>query len=80
MPRMTTAAAMLVVASLAAGCATTSETMVRQGFPPAYAQGLDDGCRSGRKAGGSLFDQFRKDVRRFDVDHDYATGCASRTA
>jgi hypothetical protein len=57
-----------------AGCVTTQQTMVKQGYPAGYAQGFDDGCHSGRKAGGSLFDQFKKDVRRFESDKDYASG------
>lgn len=48
--------------------------MVNQGYPLAYAEGYDDGCHSGKQAGGSMFDQFKKDVRRFDSDNDYAQG------
>jgi hypothetical protein len=48
--------------------------MVDQGCPLAYAQGFDDGCHSGQKAGGSLFDEFRKDVNRFEQDAKYAQG------
>jgi hypothetical protein len=56
------------------GCATQSETMKSQGYPAAYAEGFEDGCHSGKKAGGSYFDQFKKDVRRFNNDGDYAQG------
>ena len=56
------------------GCATQSETMKSQGYPAAYAEGFEDGCHSGKKAGGSYFDQFKKDVRRFNSDGDYAQG------
>ncbi len=56
------------------GCATQSETMKSQGYPVAYAEGFEDGCHSGKKAGGSYFDQFKKDVRRFNSDGDYAQG------
>ncbi len=59
---------------ISAGCATTSETMIKQGFPPAYAQGFDDGCHSGHKAGGNMFEQFKKDVVRFEQDKAYASG------
>lgn len=64
----------LAVSLTLAGCVNTQETMVTQGYPAAYAQGFDDGCHSGRKAGGSLFDQFKKDVRRFESDKEYASG------
>ena len=56
------------------GCATQKETMIKQGYPLSYAEGFDDGCHSGNKAGGSLFDQFKKDVRRFESDTKYAQG------
>ena len=59
---------------LLAGCATQKEIMIKEGYPLAYADGFDDGCHSGRKAGGSMFDQFKKDVRRFDGDNQYAQG------
>ncbi|WP_456373517.1 hypothetical protein [Thiolapillus sp.] len=55
-------------------CVDQTETMVRQGYPLAYAEGFQDGCHSGKKAGGSMFDQFRKDIQRFDTDHKYAQG------
>jgi hypothetical protein len=48
--------------------------MVKQGYPLAYADGFDDGCHSGKKAGGSMFDQFKKDVTRFQQDSQYAQG------
>lgn len=57
-----------------AGCASQQETMIRQGYPQSYAEGFEDGCHSGKKAGGSLFDQFNKDVRRFNIDQQYAQG------
>jgi hypothetical protein len=57
-----------------AGCATTGQEMTAKGYPPHYADGFDDGCHSGRKAGGSLFDQFKKDVSRFERDSQYAQG------
>ncbi len=48
--------------------------MIRQGYPPSYADGFEDGCHSGKKAGGNMFDQFKKDVRRFQKDLQYAQG------
>ena len=55
-------------------CATQAETMVQEGYPIAYAQGFDDGCHSGKKAGGSMFDQFKKDVNRFGKHSKYTQG------
>lgn len=59
---------------ITSGCVTQKEVMVQQGYPLSYADGFDDGCHSGEKAGGSMFDQFKKDVRRFTTDSQYAQG------
>jgi hypothetical protein len=56
------------------GCASQRDTMLKQGYPRSYVDGFDDGCHSGKKAGGSMFDQFKKDVRRFNGDPQYAQG------
>ena len=40
---------------LLSACASQKETMIDQGYPLAYADGFDDGCHSGHKAGGNLF-------------------------
>jgi hypothetical protein len=56
------------------GCASQKEIMIEQGYPLSYADGFDDGCHSGKKAGGSMFDQFKKDVRRFESDTQYSQG------
>ncbi|MBL0717517.1 MAG: hypothetical protein JJV89_05660 [Desulfosarcina sp.] len=56
------------------GCVSQKEAMIKQGYPMSYTEGFDDGCHSGNKAGGSLFDQFKKDVRRFESDTKYAQG------
>ncbi len=55
-------------------CVSERETMIKQGYPPAYADGYEDGCHSGAAAGGSILDQFKKDIRRFSTDSDYAQG------
>ena len=56
------------------GCATQGETMKSQGYSAPYSEGFEDGCHSGKKAGGSYFDQFKKDVSRFNSDSNYAQG------
>lgn len=56
------------------GCMSQKEMLLKQGYPLSYTDGFDDGCHSGKKAGGYLFDQFKKDVRRFNSDLDYAQG------
>ncbi|CAI2326829.1 hypothetical protein [Vibrio parahaemolyticus] len=56
------------------GCASTKDNMVAKGFSVQYAEGFDDGCHSGYKAAGSLFDEFKKDISRFNSDKKYAQG------
>jgi hypothetical protein len=56
------------------GCASTAENMRAQGYGPDYSQGYGDGCDSGKKAGGSMLDQFKKDVRKYDNNHKYREG------
>ncbi len=56
------------------GCVTEKELMIKEGYPVAYADGFDDGCHSGKSAGGSDFDRFKKDINRFEKDAKYAQG------
>ncbi len=56
------------------GCMSQKEEMIREGYPASYADGFDDGCHSGKKAGGNMFEQFKKDTRRFEYDSQYAQG------
>ena len=55
----------LTIGLLGVGCTSRHDQMVEQGFPVAYADGFAAGCHSGKKAGGSLFDQFDKDKSGF---------------
>ncbi len=64
----------LLMISLVTGCATPQQDLIKQGYPPEYAEGYGDGCESGRKAGGNMFDKFKKDVNRFESDVKYADG------
>ena len=56
------------------GCTSQKESMLKQGYPLVYVEGFDDGCHSGNKAGGNMFEKFKKDVNRFDSDKQYAQG------
>jgi uncharacterized protein YceK len=49
---------------LLSGCAGTAEHMRQQGYGPEYSQGYADGCTSGKNAGGSIFDSFKKNVKK----------------
>jgi len=57
-----------------AGCASQKEVMVQQGHSLAYADGFDDGCHSGKKAGGNMFESFKKDENRFAKHSKYTQG------
>jgi len=57
-----------------AGCMSQKESMIKEGYPASYADGFDDGCHSGKKAGGNMFEQFKKDVPRFESDSQYGQG------
>lgn len=67
-------ASILVAATVMSGCVTEGEVLRDKGYPRAYTEGYDDGCTSGKKAAGSMFDEFRKDVHRFQDDRDYHDG------
>ncbi|MCO6059524.1 hypothetical protein NG726_22995 [Pseudomonas sp. MOB-449] len=61
-------------ASLLAGCESTHDHLLAQGYPPAFADGFADGCNSGRQAAGVISGEFRKDVPRYLKDANYAEG------
>ncbi|NIE74116.1 hypothetical protein F3J45_06610 [Pantoea sp. Ap-967] len=64
----------LFIALLLAGCETTHDQMVNHGYPPAYADGFQDGCSSGRQAAGLMVGDFRKDVPRYLHERPYESG------
>ncbi|MGY4524234.1 hypothetical protein [Pseudomonas sp. UBA4617] len=64
----------LCIALLLAGCETTREQMVARGYPPAFADGYEDGCSSGRQATGLMVGDFRKDVQRYLHERQYEAG------
>lgn len=57
-----------------AGCQSTHDDLLAKGYPPAFADGFDDGCSSGRQAAGAITGEFRKDVPRYLKDPLYAEG------
>lgn len=65
--------AISLLASLAAGCQSTREQLTAEGYPAAFIDGFEAGCRSGRQAAGAL-DSFRKDVPRYLQQGEYALG------
>ncbi len=67
-------AALLIGAVTLGACASERDLLLEQGYPVAYADGFEEGCHSGKKAGGALFEEFKKDVNRFEADSKYAQG------
>lgn len=70
MPRLP----LLILALLLGGCASTHDQLLAQGYPPAFADGFEDGCGSGREAAGAISGGFRKDVPRYLADERYSSG------
>ena len=64
-----------VTGVLLTGCGPTEgQRLLQEGASPAYAQGYDDGCSSGKKAGGNMFSQFHKNVHQYQGNGDYSQG------
>ena len=66
--------AVVGVLALIGGCQSTHEELLAKGYPPAFADGFDDGCSSGRQAAGAINGTFRKNVPRYLDDARYAEG------
>ncbi|RMQ41288.1 putative Lipoprotein [Pseudomonas cichorii] len=56
------------------GCQSTHDQLVAEGYPPAFADGFQDGCGSGKEAAGAFTGLFKKDVPRYLKDKLYAEG------
>jgi hypothetical protein len=66
---------LLVTAIALAACTSVHEGLIERGYPPAYAEGYEHGCASGKAAAGDLFGQAQKDESRYqDSDSQYAQG------
>jgi hypothetical protein len=72
--RLQALALMLGVMALAA-CTPTEQGLIERGYPPAYAEGFEHGCASGKAAAGGLFEQAQKNESRYqDSTSEYAQG------
>jgi len=56
------------------GCAATEKTMIQDGNSKEYGQGYRDGCQSGNKASGNVFEAYKKDVNLFQNSMEYTQG------
>lgn len=76
MKRANLVALFLLTAAVAqlAGCASPPAAPAAQGRTPAYADGYNDGCESGRASQGSVLDHERRNANRFGSDPEYAKG------
>jgi hypothetical protein len=64
-----------VGAAAVVGCTSVQESLVQRGYPPAYAEGYEHGCASGKAAGGGLFAEAQKDESRYGAgEGEYAQG------
>ena len=48
--------------------------MIKQGYPPAYAKGYENGCSSGNNAAGSILDHYKKDIQSYKQNSNYRQG------
>lgn len=71
--RAITVLSLFLSVAVLAGCESTRERLLAQGYPAPYASGFEDGCGSGRQAAGAL-GEFRKNVPVYLDDRKYATG------
>ncbi|WET09951.1 MULTISPECIES: hypothetical protein [unclassified Pseudomonas] len=67
-------AVMLCAMVWLSGCQSTHQELLAKGYPPAFADGFDDGCSSGRQAAGVITGEFRKNVPRYLKEREYAEG------
>ncbi|HLD67652.1 MAG TPA: hypothetical protein VJA19_16605 [Pseudomonas sp.] len=59
---------------LLAGCQSTQDVLLRQGYLPAFAEGFQDGCQSGQQAAGAITGGYRKNVPLYLSSAQYAEG------
>lgn len=64
----------VLVLALIGGCESNHEYLLKQGYQPAFVDGFDAGCVSGRQVAGSISGEYRKDVPRYLKDPQYAEG------
>lgn len=60
--------------TLLVGCAASEKTMTQNGHSKEYIQGYKDGCQSGNKASGNVFEAYKKDVNLFQNNIEYTQG------
>ena len=64
----------LLCFGLLAGCQSTRDALLSQGYPPVFAEGFQDGCQSGQEAAGAITGGYRKNVPLYLSNGQYAEG------
>jgi hypothetical protein len=64
----------VVLTLMVMGCESTHDQLIDQGYPPAFADGFQAGCSSGRQAAGAMTGEYQKNVPRYIADKQYGTG------
>ena len=60
--------------ALLSSCVTEGQRLMNEGASPAYGQGFDQGCGSGKKSAGDMYSQYHKNVRQYQHNPDYRQG------
>lgn len=55
-------------------CATPPNPLMGTGHTPAYADGFNDGCQSGRASQDPVAGFYTQNTKRFETDPQYAQG------
>lgn len=55
-------------------CGTTDATLQQQGHNQSYITGFHDGRHSGMKEAGNTYENYIKDIKRFESDAEYRNG------
>jgi hypothetical protein len=64
-----------VTAAAVAACTSVQQSLVERGYPPAYAEGYEHGCATGKATAGGFFEEAQKDESRYqDSGSEYAEG------
>jgi hypothetical protein len=64
-----------IVAAALTACTSVEEGLIERGYSPAYAEGYDHGCASGKATSGGLLAEAQKDEARYAAgEGDYAQG------
>lgn len=64
----------LALSVFLSACGTTDATLQQQGHSQSYITGFHDGRHSGMKEAGNNYENYIKDIKRFESDAEYRNG------